>query len=82
MAALDEIRANGEFSLNGLPITQEIWDMFKPAMATFFWKWYHANVDKELFKVGFWFIHKTVHVSDLHGVFVLLFDNDPTPVAA
>lgn len=81
MAALQEVQANGEFSINGLPITQEIWAMISPAVAHFMWTWYHANIDRELFKVGFWFIHKTVHVSDLHGVFVLLFGADPTPAA-
>ena len=49
-----------------------IFDMAKELIAKEFWAWYanHYNDTVKIFRV--WFIRKTVRISDLRPVFVLL----------
>lgn len=70
MSALTDITS-------GPTLPEEIKKVILEYAAPLFWGWYHTHENDVVLKVGWWFIKKTVHVYDLHSIFVLLFGDDP-----
>lgn len=83
MAALHDVQsyATGQTTSSGLQITPKLWQELSPFIAAFFWKWYEQNKQVILLRTGFWFIHFTIRVQDLHNLFEDLFGPEPAQSA-
>lgn len=73
MSALADISKSDE-------IPPELKALVEQVVGKLFWGWYEQHKDVTVVKVGWWFIHKSVHVSDLRSVFEMLFGPEPTVV--
>lgn len=73
MSALSEVVQSPE-------IPPELKAAIEAVVAKLFWGWYEKHKDLKLVSVGWWFIRKTVRVSDLRSVFEMLFGPEPVIV--
>ncbi len=53
-------------------------EALKLLIAGLFWTWFDANKTHKLTSVRWWIFKKTIYVSDLEGVFELLFGTRPS----
>ena len=70
MSAIQEISQSNE-------IPDELKDFVRETISKLFWKWYFANKDDKLVKVGWWIFAK-IYLRDLKSVFEMLFGSAPT----
>lgn len=71
--AARHIAGPGESVVQQEAIQQKLVEVLAPL----FWAWFRAHRDDKLVTVHFLFIRKTITVSNVEGVFVLLFGPPP-----
>lgn len=70
MAVLDQAKFS---MLNEMQAEQS-----KIDLAIFFWAWFHEHMEDKIVSINLLFIHKTVRVKNIKGIFEMLFGPELT----